>query len=136
MANSLTGGCACGAIRYQCSAEPIFSGHCYCRDCQRKSGTAFSSGLVVPIDAVKIEGEARYYEVTAASGMKRKLGFCATCGSPLFSKPEAMPNTIGIMAASLDNPNLFRPGVSIFTSSAPAWAIFAEGVPRFAKMPR
>jgi hypothetical protein len=106
------------------------------RDCQRRSGTAFASGLVVPIDGVKIKGEPRYYEVTADSGKKRQLGFCATCGSPLFSKLEAMPNVIGIAAASLDDPNLFRPSMNIYTSSAPAWAIFAEGVPSFSKMPR
>jgi hypothetical protein len=46
-----------------------------------------------------------------------------------------MPDAIGITAASLDDPNLFRPAASIYTSSAPAWAIFAEEIPRFAKMP-
>ena len=104
MANPVTGGCACGAIRYEYSGEPILSLHCYCRDCQRRSGTAFASGLGVPINVVKIKGEPRYYEVTADSGKKRQLGFCATCGSPLFTKLEAMPNVIGITPASLDDP--------------------------------
>ena len=135
MTKPVTGGCACRAIRYEYRGDPIFSGHCYCRDCQRRSGTAFASGLVVPIDGVTIKGEPRYYEVTADSGKKRQLGFCATCGSPLFSKLEAMPNVIGITPASLDDPNLFTPGISVYTSSAPAWAIFAEGVRSFPKMP-
>lgn len=39
MSNAFTGGCACGAIRYEISSEPLFSNHCQCRDCQRKSGT-------------------------------------------------------------------------------------------------
>ena len=84
---------------------------------------------------VKIKGEPRYYEVTADSGKKRQLGFCATCGSPLFTKLEAMPNVIGITPASLDDPNLFHPSINVYTSSAPAWAIFAEGVRSFPKMP-
>ena len=40
-----TGGCACGAIRYDIAGEPVFMNHCQCRDCQRKSGTGHGSYL-------------------------------------------------------------------------------------------
>jgi hypothetical protein len=53
----------------------------------------------------------------------------------LFFKADAFPGAIGIRPASLDDPNIFKPGVSVYTSSAPAWATFAEGVPKFPKMP-
>jgi hypothetical protein len=136
MAASLTGGCACGAIRYECSGTPMFSANCYCRDCQRSSGTAFSSLLIVPKTALKLlRGEPRYHEVTADSGKKLSRGFCQTCGSPLFSQPEVMPEAIGIKAASLDDPNQFTPGMSIYVSSAPAWAPAVEQLPKFPKMP-
>lgn len=39
MPNTITGGCACGAIRYECTAEPVAAMHCQCRDCQHSSGT-------------------------------------------------------------------------------------------------
>jgi hypothetical protein len=45
------GGCACGAIRYECTAEPIMALNCHCRDCQRASGTAYASGIFVPASA-------------------------------------------------------------------------------------
>jgi hypothetical protein len=65
----LTGGCAGGAVRYECSGDPIFSGHCYyCRDCQLSTGTAMASVLGMPKAAVKLfksEGEVRYFEVMA-----------------------------------------------------------------------
>jgi len=64
----LTGGCACGAVRYECSGDPIFSGHCYCRDCQHSTGTAMASVMGMPKIAVKLfksEGEVRYFEVMA-----------------------------------------------------------------------
>ena len=48
---------------------------------------------------------------------------------------DAFPGAIGIRPASLDDPNIFKPGVSVYISSAPTWATFAEGVPRFPKMP-
>lgn len=136
MATPRTGGCACGAIRYEISGEPVFSGNCYCRDCQRSSGTALASVFAVPKAAVKIlKGEARYFDVKADSGKKLSRGFCATCGSPLFSLVEAMPDVIAIKASSLDDPGQFKPGMSIYTSSAPAWAPITENLPKFPRMP-
>jgi hypothetical protein len=91
--------------------------------------------MLFPASAVTITGEPRYYTVTGESGKKIRRGFCATCGSPLFFKPEASPDAIGIRAASLDDPSIFKPGMSIYTASAPAWATFSEGIPKFPKMP-
>jgi hypothetical protein len=136
MAALVTGGCACGAVRYECSGDPIFSGNCYCRDCQRSSGTAMASVLGVPKAAVKIvKGEPRYFDVTADSGKKISRGFCSTCGTPLFTLLAAMPDLMGIKAGSLDDPNAFKPGMSLYTSSAPSWAPFGENLPKFPKMP-
>jgi hypothetical protein len=136
MATLLTGGCACGAIRYECSGEPTFAANCYCRDCQRSSGTAFSSGLFVPKEALNIlQGEVRYFEVTAESGKQISRGFCPTCGSPVFTLAEAMPSGVGIKASSLDDPNQFRPAMNLFMSSAPVWSPVAEALPKFPKMP-
>jgi hypothetical protein len=42
-----TGGCACGAIRYECNAEPIMMGKCHCRDCQHISGGPFVPFVIV-----------------------------------------------------------------------------------------
>src|SRR5438876_9846382 len=46
-----TGGCVCGAIRYECSAEPIMTFKCHCRDCQHVTGGGFVPGLLVPASA-------------------------------------------------------------------------------------
>ena len=48
MSEAYTGGCACGAIRYEISAEPLVMNDCQCRDCQRKSGTGHGSYLTFP----------------------------------------------------------------------------------------
>ena len=121
MATSFSGGCACGAIRYECSAEPIMSGNCHCRDCQRGSGSAFNAFLVVPKDALKVTGEATYYDAKADSGNTASRGFCPQCGSPLFSKLSAMPEVMGLKAASLDDPSWFKPTMDIYTASAQPW---------------
>lgn len=136
MATMLTGGCPCGAIRYECSGEPIFAANCYCRDCQRSAGGGMSSGFFLPREAVNIlQGEVRYYEVTAESGKRISRGFCPTCGSPVFTLPEAIPHGIGIKASSLDDPNQFRPAMNLYMSSAPVWAPISPDLPKFPKMP-
>lgn len=63
-----TGGCICGAIRYECSAEPIFTGNCHCRDCQRATGSAFAPNVFAPCTAVTITGDVKYYDVKGDSG--------------------------------------------------------------------
>ena len=76
-----TGGCMCGAIRYECSASPIFMGNCHCRDCQQATGTAFAAAILVPRDAVTISGDLKYYEVIGGGGHPIGRGFCPNCGS-------------------------------------------------------
>jgi len=41
MFTPFSGGCACGAIRYECAAEPLYMVNCECRDCQRATGSAY-----------------------------------------------------------------------------------------------
>jgi hypothetical protein len=48
MSEAYTGGCACGAIRYEIPAEPVVTNDCQCRDCQRESGTGHGSHLTFP----------------------------------------------------------------------------------------
>lgn len=65
------GGCLCGATRYELAAEPMMSAHCYCRDCQRSSGGAMASILVVPKAAFRlIKGEPKFYAVRPIVGTK------------------------------------------------------------------
>ena len=67
MAIHATGGCACGAIRYECSAAAAFAGNCLCRDCQQTTGSAFAPLVFVPKSAVTITGDVKYYDVKGDS---------------------------------------------------------------------
>jgi len=135
MARSFTGGCSCGAVRYECSIEPRFTANCHCRDCQRASGSGFVSVLGVPRDALKITGEVKYFNVKGDSGNLVSRGFCPNCGSRLFARPEAAPTMIGIMAGSLDDPGWYRPAMDFYTDSAQPWAFMDPALPKFPKMP-
>lgn len=135
MASKISGGCMCGAVKYESSADPMMSANCYCSDCRRWSGGAFSPAMLIPKGAVKITGELKQYEVTGDSGGKISRAFCPTCGSQILSYLSSMPDIVIIKAGSLDDPSLYQPGANIFTSSAPHWAPMAEGVQKFPRMP-
>jgi hypothetical protein len=136
MATQLTGGCLCGAVRYECSAEPLMTANCHCRDCQRATGGAYASVFFVPRNAIKITGEVKYYDSKGDSGNTLSRGFCPNCGSRLFGKPDLMPDRIGIMAGSLDDPSTHKPSVDIYTASAQPWDYMNPELPKFPKLPQ
>src|SRR4051812_29546423 len=107
MANTFSGRCLCGAVTYECTAEPIVMGNCHCRDCQRATGGAYAPGLLFPRAAVVIRGEVRYFDVVGDSGDSISRGFCPTCGSRLFGQGAAFPQVISILAGTLDDPTCF-----------------------------
>jgi hypothetical protein len=135
METYLSGGCACGGIRYACSSEPLAMLNCHCRDCQQSSGAPFASGVVVPKGSVDISGSPREYSVRASSGLLATRSFCGTCGSPLFTTGEAMPEFMSIRFTSLDDASGFHPSLDIWTSSAPSWVCLDEALPHFAQSP-
>ena len=131
-----TGGCSCGAIRYECSVEPILSGNCHCRDCQRASGGAYSATMIIPKAAFTVtKGQPKHHDVTAKNGLTARRFFCADCGSPLFAHPPSLPDCIGLRAGSLDDPSVYQPTMDIFTDSAQPWDYLNPDIPKFGQQP-
>jgi len=136
MTAPFTGGCRCGAIRYTCNAEPVAVVNCHCRDCQYASGGAYSTVVIVPRDALEIEGETRAYTVTAETGNPITRRFCPTCGSPVFSEPKSGPVPVWVIkAGSLDDPSWLTPAMHIWTDSAQPWAEMSPDLPKVARQP-
>jgi len=125
----------CGAVRYRIEAEPLFTRHCWCRDCQYISAGAGTVNVFFPSEAVKVEGALADYASKAESGNMMHRHFCAACGTPIFTQSEARRHYLGVRAGSLDDPELGKPKMAIWTSSAPSWAVFAEGLPQEPKQP-
>lgn len=129
MAQSLHGGCACGAVRYETGAAPILMLNCHCRHCQQASGTAYAATVVLPGKAVKMTGELRYHRREGNKGFVER-GFCPTCGSPVALKLDRFPDLIAVHAASLDDPAMYRPAMDIFTASAQPWDCMNPDLPK------
>src|SRR5947208_590460 len=114
IATPFSGGCACGAIRYESTAAPVMMLHCHCRDCPQSSGGPCSSLVIVPAEAFKLlQGSPRFHASPSHMGGKTRRGFCADCGSPILGKPEAIPHIVAITTASLDDPSWFKPQMNV-----------------------
>ncbi|KAH7368922.1 Mss4-like protein [Plectosphaerella cucumerina] len=101
---AITGSCMCGEIKYESSsAKPDITALCHCTDCQKWSGSAFTSNAGVPTDSFKVtQGTPKEYDVTGASGKINKHFFCGNCGSSLFTRLEIIPGVTIIKAGGLD----------------------------------
>ena len=136
MPTPFSGGCACGAIRYDCAAEPILALNCHCRDCQRASGSAYASVVVEPTPALTLrKGQPKYHAVKADSGHTSRRGFCTECGSPVLVTIDESPELMAIQVASLDDPSWHRPTMEFFASSAQPWDHMNPALRKFAKEP-
>ncbi|MGE0826425.1 MAG: GFA family protein [Candidatus Binatia bacterium] len=136
MSISFTGGCACGAIRYECATEPLFMWKCHCRDCQRSTGGGAAVNVVFPASAVQFTTGALKEDVrTGASGNKTYRGFCPECGSPVSARADLIPDIRGLSAASMDDPSRLELVAEIWTASAQPWDELSAKVPHFATTP-
>ena len=116
----ITGGCVCGAIRYEVTADPIVMFNCHCRDCQKLTGSGYTPVFYVPAKAFKItKGRPKYHETKSEMIGDNVRGFCPECGSRLFGGKSDFGQ--GITAGSLDDPSLYKPQHEIWTSDAQPW---------------
>jgi hypothetical protein len=135
MAQTLTGGCLCGAVRYKVSADMIFSGKCYCEDCRKTSSSGHGSVYAVPEQSVSVTGKLTEYQKKGGSGQPITRRFCPVCGSRISATATVMPGVMMITASCLDDPEKFVSQMSVYTSRAPAWVRPPADTPSFPEMP-
>lgn len=117
-----TGGCQCGRVRYEITAEPLGLYVCHCRECQRQSGSAFGMSMPVSREAVHLlRGTLTAWHRTADSGREVTCYFCAQCGTRLFHAPSRDPDLWNLKPGTLDDTSRLRPQGHVWTSRAQAW---------------
>src|SRR4051812_16704995 len=109
------GSCLCGAVTYQIDGElgPILL--CHCAHCRKANAGAFN--VAAPVATANyhvLTGQESLAEHESSPGVYRV--FCRGCGSPLFSKRDAMPETLRVRLGTLDTPVPGRPTAHIFTA--------------------
>jgi len=136
MAAPMTGGCLCGAVRYECSGEPVLALLWHCRECERQSVSAYATGVRVPAASFRVtRGEPKLYVKTSDSGNQVTRAFCPECGCMLFLQVSARPDLVGIRVGTLDDPSWFRPEADIFVKSAQPWDYMDPNLPKYAAYP-
>jgi hypothetical protein len=135
MPKKISGGCLCGAIRYEGTTDPIVQGHCQCRSCQQATGTGHISIMAVPKDAITVTGELTFYEKPADSGNVVRRGFCPTCGSSVLNTNDGMADMLFLMAGCLDDPSQLEPQFVVFHERGQDWDHLDPSLPTFPGMP-
>ncbi|MFA7585236.1 MAG: GFA family protein [Novosphingobium sp.] len=130
MAHSRTGGCLCGAVRYEAQWPPAALVVCHCRNCQKQAGSALSVVGVLPREGLTLTGELRVYEDRGTTGQPVFRKFCPTCGSPVVTDTPAAEaqGLIFIKAGTLDETTDLQPTLHYWKQSAQGWFVFPEGV--------
>jgi hypothetical protein len=113
----LTGGCQCGAVRYQWVEPPQYASVCYCRMCQKASGQPFMALTGGKRETLRFtRGAPSIFK----SSDKGERGFCNKCGTPLTYRFEGTGN-ISVTMNSLDDPEAMRPSKQYGVESKVSW---------------
>ena len=128
----VTGGCVCGEVRYESSAEPLLMLKCHCRDCQRITGGAYVPAVVFPLSAFRVtRGAIKHFATEGADGGHNLRSFCATCGSRLTGAENQQRGIIAVVASSLDDPSIFVPKFDMFVADAQPWDVMDPATKKF-----
>jgi hypothetical protein len=127
----LEGGCACGAVRYRLTSEPLIVHCCHCLNCQRQTGSAFVINVV--IEAARVEvlaGDPQAVDVPRDDGSTQRIHRCPTCQIAVFSEYGG-PAIWFVRGGTLDEPSSVEPDVHIYTKSKLPWIALPDAVPAF-----
>ena len=130
--NNVSGGCMCGAVRYEADQPQLFTALCHCRMCQRWTGSPmFGSAAFVRESISFTKGEPKTHKSSAVC----ERGFCADCGSSLFtlySSGGVFDTVIFIGVGTFDDPEIAPPDVHYGAESELSWMHRDDGIPRIA----
>lgn len=130
-----SGGCQCGALRYELSAPPLMIYNCHCANCQKITGSAFVVSATIPEAAFKFtRGEPKKVEWMSDAGNKRFGWFCGDCGSRIAHGQIPTIGMLSLRAGTFDDTSWVEPVGDIWMKSAQKWvrplALKAEGQPK------
>ena len=129
----LTGGCGCGAVRFELSESPLSASYCHCTRCQRRTGTAASANAIAAPGSFRIVAGEQALRAWRPEGGAEKW-FCGECGSALFSRRPGDPERVAVRMGAFDRDPGVRPRERLFVAYAAGWEpIPQDGLPRHAE---
>ena len=125
----------CGALSVACSGEPRKVSLCHCRQCQRRTGSAFSVAVFYAREQVAVRGEAAHYVRPSASGFEVDFRFCPACGSNLFWYPARMPALVGVAYGGFADRDFAMPEQAVWAAEGHRWVGLPDDMPSFDQNP-
>ena len=119
--------CACGQLHLECRGEPASVALCHCRDCQRRTGSAYGVAAFFSRGAITVSGRFTDFERPADSGHRVLHHFCPSCGSTVFWEPSRKPGMIAVAIGAFADPSFPPPGKAVFEEHRHAWATVQLG---------
>ena len=131
MSAALTGGCNCGAVRFEITEPLVSARYCHCTRCQRRTGTAASASAAVAPGAFQIiSGQDALKSWNPGDGAEK--WFCGECGSAIFTRDPSDRDKVGVRLGAIDGDPGVRPSVRQFVAYAAPWEpIPDDGLPRY-----
>jgi hypothetical protein len=128
---ALTGGCLCGAVRFEVSGPILSAGYCHCTHCQKRTGTGSSANCRVAQEGFRLlAGVELIASFQPPTGVPKL--FCSRCGSALFSGDPFSDAEVAVRLGAFDRDPGVRPQYRQFVDSAAAWEpVPDDGLPRF-----
>ena len=128
-----SGGCHCGAIRYDVDGEPQHVALCHCSDCRRSAGAPMVSWAAFTEDALTVtQGQT----ITFNSSGAAMRSFCGTCGTGLFYRnADMLPGIVDIQLVTLDDPEALPPDAHIQVAERLHWMDDLDSLTRFERFP-
>ncbi|QND52330.1 GFA family protein [Phyllobacterium sp. 628] len=117
------GSCHCGKITFEAEIDPDTVTICHCTDCQKLTGTAFRVSVPAISGTLQfLASTPKTYVKMADSGNERVQGFCADCGSPIYStSPGPNPSRYGLRVGCLAQRDQLVPNQQVWLRSALSW---------------
>jgi len=127
----LSGGCLCGAVRYEIRGPLRGVVNCHCSNCRRWHGHhgAYTSAGLDGLQLVQ-DGGLQWYDSVSDETPNVRRGFCRECGSSLFWHPLGQ-DAIAIAAGSLDAPTGLETIAHLWTSRRGDYYELGDGLPAF-----
>jgi hypothetical protein len=127
----LTGGCLCGAVRFEVGEPPVSAVYCHCTRCQRRTGTAAAaSARLAPGSLRIVSGEELVRSYVPEDGFVKD--FCSACGGALWSRHPQDPDLVSVRMGVFDDDPGIRPSARQYVAYAAPWeSIPDDGLPRY-----
>ncbi len=117
--SNYTGGCLCGAIRYEIEGEPVRVGICHCDDCRKTGGASFTTNAFFSTENIKVvQGTPKSHDHQTDAGFTLTKEFCGDCGTPLFRSSNRGTGVKSVHIGTFDDVKDLRPSTEVYVKRA------------------